>query len=538
MKSIQAKNITPANSNHFPFFQKESGSNFFNGNGKSFFNSNAIQAKLTVNQPGDPYEKEADAMADKVVQRLSNGISDNSKNNSNSFFNNSNTFLQRKCPGCEQEEKLQKKDKEDEQDLLNDRLQKKSIFESNAEPQDEEKNIQRKCAECEQEEKLQKKPDASSQQSSVPDIETGLSASKGSGNPLPTESRQQMESSFDADFANVRIHDDSVAVQMNKDLNAQAFTHGSDIYFNAGKYDINSKSGQHLLAHELVHTVQQGGGIRSKIQLSRLRDFADISDPQHDPSRLTDAQITATDEFKAYMDSNLIWQWKDKVTREEALLSCRLILRHLREGKSINWSSDARIFMNMARKQGGTVTQTEKMIGQDQWVPFNTSVAVADPSQLQSEFAKWLLAGGPEPTGRVDKMNCWEAVLSGAHRGGFIVKAGLVAIYNKAVDNVKKGLATFVGDTIETELRGSDEHIFDLSKPTTTEQPLRGDIIIFSKAKDHVAISLGTINGVGEHEILSLWNYDSKRPNLEKTTIETLVRGGAPKPVKFWTVKW
>ncbi len=66
-----------------------------------------------------------------------------------------------------------------------------------------------------------------------------------------------MESSFGTDFSGVRIHNDSSSVQMNKDLQAQAFTNGSDIYFNSGKYDTNSKGGKHLLAHELTHVVQQ-----------------------------------------------------------------------------------------------------------------------------------------------------------------------------------------------------------------------------------------------------------------------------------------
>jgi len=46
---------------------------------------------------------------------------------------------------------------------------------------------------------------------------------------------------------------------MNKELNAQAFTHGRDIYFNAGKYDPESTQGKKLLAHELTHVVQQTG---------------------------------------------------------------------------------------------------------------------------------------------------------------------------------------------------------------------------------------------------------------------------------------
>ena len=67
-----------------------------------------------------------------------------------------------------------------------------------------------------------------------------------------------MESSIGVDFSNVKIHTDNSAVQMNKDLHAQAFTHGNDIYFNSGNFNPESKDGQHLLAHELTHTVQQG----------------------------------------------------------------------------------------------------------------------------------------------------------------------------------------------------------------------------------------------------------------------------------------
>jgi hypothetical protein len=54
---------------------------------------------------------------------------------------------------------------------------------------------------------------------------------------------------------------------MSRELNAEAFTVGNDVYFNEGKYSPNSDSGRHLLAHELTHTVQQGG-IKRKIQKS------------------------------------------------------------------------------------------------------------------------------------------------------------------------------------------------------------------------------------------------------------------------------
>ena len=69
-----------------------------------------------------------------------------------------------------------------------------------------------------------------------------------------------MESGFGADFSDVRIHKDTNAVQMSEELNAHAFTHGSDIYFNQSQYKPETTEGKALLAHELTHTIQQKGG--------------------------------------------------------------------------------------------------------------------------------------------------------------------------------------------------------------------------------------------------------------------------------------
>ncbi len=275
MECLQSKNTAPANFNHSPF-QKESTNNFFSNSKKPFFKASPIQAKLTVNQPGDIYEKEADAMADKVVQRLSDPASIQTK--SFSSIGAVTPFVQKKCAACEQEEKLQKKEEEEVEEKEN-KFQRKPIFESNAEPPDDEKSIQRKCAECEKDEKLQKKPASSSQYTST-NIENSLNSSKGSGSPLPQNTRGQMESSFGVDFSGVKIHNDSASVQMNEDMNAQAFTHGSHIYFNSGKYNANSKDGRHLLAHELTHVVQQSGGKNIQKQKESISDTSDITNTQ------------------------------------------------------------------------------------------------------------------------------------------------------------------------------------------------------------------------------------------------------------------
>jgi hypothetical protein len=75
-----------------------------------------------------------------------------------------------------------------------------------------------------------------------------------------------MQSRFGTDFSSVNIHTGDEAIQMNRELNAKAFTVGSDIYFNQGQYNPNSDDGNHLLAHELTHTIQQGNGIQRQIQ--------------------------------------------------------------------------------------------------------------------------------------------------------------------------------------------------------------------------------------------------------------------------------
>jgi hypothetical protein len=212
MKAIQnktsARATEPARKSG-PFFGKDPGQGFFKPAGQG------IQRKLTVGAPNDVYEKEADHMADRVVSGL----------------------------------------------------QRKPIFESKNDPAD---GLQRKCAACEKEEKVQKKASgpggskASGPASSnaAPSVESGISRSKGSGSSLPPTTRSEMESSFGADFSGVKIHQDTNAQQLNKDLNAQAFTHGKDIYFDSGKYNPGNGTGKHLLAHELTHVVQQTGKVQ------------------------------------------------------------------------------------------------------------------------------------------------------------------------------------------------------------------------------------------------------------------------------------
>lgn len=80
------------------------------------------------------------------------------------------------------------------------------------------------------------------------------------GTSLPPSTRNWMEQRMNANFANVRIHHGEAAAQYSDAIQARAFTYGNDIYFNRGEYQPETSEGKHLLAHELTHVIQQGGG--------------------------------------------------------------------------------------------------------------------------------------------------------------------------------------------------------------------------------------------------------------------------------------
>jgi len=84
------------------------------------------------------------------------------------------------------------------------------------------------------------------------------------GQPLDRRTRGYMESRFGVDFGNVRVHTDDRAAQSARQINARAYTVGSDIVFSSGKYAPETSSGRKLLAHELTHVVQQSPGAARK----------------------------------------------------------------------------------------------------------------------------------------------------------------------------------------------------------------------------------------------------------------------------------
>ena len=92
------------------------------------------------------------------------------------------------------------------------------------------------------------------------------------GEALDEGVRRDMEALMGSDFGRVRVHRDVAAHQASELLQANAFTLDEHVYFGPGRYDPGSRDGRRLLAHELTHVVQQGGGHATGVV---QRDFKD-----------------------------------------------------------------------------------------------------------------------------------------------------------------------------------------------------------------------------------------------------------------------
>jgi len=119
---------------------------------------------------------------------------------------------------------------------------------------DKEKPVQKKEAPGKEKEKpVQKKEKETTSARVAEEIRQQL----GKGRPLPPTLLAEMNKSLGADLSNVCIHTDVAAAKLCQELNAYAFTHGRDIFFDTGRFNPESPEGRKLLVHELAHVVQQ-----------------------------------------------------------------------------------------------------------------------------------------------------------------------------------------------------------------------------------------------------------------------------------------
>ncbi|MFC8233124.1 DUF4157 domain-containing protein [Streptomyces sp. NPDC057284] len=120
----------------------------------------------------------------------------------------------------------------------------------------------------------------------------------GAGQPLDPSVRRELEERLGHDFSRVRLHTDRDAGTLTELLGADAVAVGQDIFFREGAYRPGTADGQRLLAHELLHTVQNPDGLGA---LRAGRDLGAVSLPQQAMEREAEsvAQALVRDEEQA-----------------------------------------------------------------------------------------------------------------------------------------------------------------------------------------------------------------------------------------------
>ena len=183
----------------------------------------AIQAKLTVGPPGDLFEREAERVADAVVQREGE-------------------------PGEGEPGEGEPGEGEPGGEMVMPLLQRQP-----AEPEEgEEENSAEQAGE------LRARRTGSHVPPEVaPSFAGRLQRAQSGGEPLPAQTRASMEAAFGASFKAVRTHSDTDAAELSRTIGAAAFTHGTHIFLGANRLDPHGQDGRRLLAHELTHVIQQ-----------------------------------------------------------------------------------------------------------------------------------------------------------------------------------------------------------------------------------------------------------------------------------------
>ena len=208
----------------------------------------SIQTSMKVSSPHDPAEKEAESTTKKIMRMT---IPEGS-------------IAAVRTPGGEVYRKI--KEEQKQQPKLHAKfvspyisrfagtgvLTRRDI---------EKETLQRKEALL-PEEKIQRKAEGQ------PDVSANIAAesqnSLSGGKPLPLGVRRFMEPRFKADFSNVKIHTSDKSAKLNRQLNAHAFATSNHIFFGKNKFQPETDDGKELIAHELTHTIQQGGAVQRK----------------------------------------------------------------------------------------------------------------------------------------------------------------------------------------------------------------------------------------------------------------------------------
>jgi Domain of unknown function (DUF4157) len=267
-----------------------------------------IQPKLTVGVPNDKYEQEADRVANQIVQMP------NPTKDANQIHAISKPSIQRICTECDEKPKQPNEDEKKKNrfqmqplaSVITPVLQRQAEFPKKG---DEEKK-----------KFLQKKASSKSSSDVAPSLQKHIGTlQQGGGESLSASERSFFEPRFGHDFSQVKIHQGTLASEVNNAINARAFTIGQDVVFGSGQYQPSTSEGKRLLAHELTHVVQQSGQF-----FPSTTNFS-----KSETSNLGDSDSPAVQSINTFAEAKpAVLQQSPKTIMREALFSSTMEICH------------------------------------------------------------------------------------------------------------------------------------------------------------------------------------------------------------------
>ena len=388
-----------------------------------------VQPKLTIGAVGDKYEQEADRVARQVVSQIH-------------------------APG-------------------NQTVQREEMS-------DEESDLM-----------VQRQSDGGGM-AATPELEASIQQARGSGQPLSENIRKPMEQAFGADFSRVKVHADAQSEQMNRSIHAKAFTTGQDIFFRQGVYSPGSRGGQELIAHELTHVVQQNGSI---VQNKTEKEAQSALAVSTFSSAYIHRQIVVdnVNDGEPY-DSKIDFS-PQYIRAEDGKL---YYIKDLQRKVYLDWLKDSEqhrfptklALINALQTESLFYKHAEEMeklggIGLKWRQSSNPKMPPALGKNIP--FYQWLMQNGEEPK----TMNCWEAVLYAAFKGGLIDKSYIVKAVTLENDRVlgftTPRFAKRIIDSPEGQVRNDTKAVISLKEKTIP----RGRVVLFGEEAQHVALSTG-----------------------------------------------
>lgn len=313
------------------------------------------------------------------------------------------------------------------------------------------------------------------------------------GVPLHPALQQEMEGHFGYDLSRVRLHHGPDAEESARDANAKAYTVGHHIIFGTGRYSPRTLEGKRLLAHELIHVVQQsraGNFLQRLIRTpypwmgvilpaigANIRSSLDLSNPNNILDSIPQGETVKV------LSSSGYWLRVESRYRGPPLVG---YIFHTLVDDAASSSMETSVGTTMVWRPSGPGSGTD--------------------------FESWASAATETPFPAVTAatvMNCWEAVLLSACQAGAIDWNWIHNLY----------VSTPTADWVDTMSRGT-QHTYAIPGPNLN-MPQRGDLVFFDGLA-HVALATG--NG---SEVFTFW----PPPNTPFTA------GGTTDKVKVFTIE-